>query len=104
MRRVLGALAGMVVGLLLTWLCLYVFSNVSVSTSSVSTGCGDAEHCSSSWWVGPAHLSLLLLPSLACTISGYRSVSNCWPKWRVIATFGSVAIATAGAAAVLYLA
>lgn len=103
MTRLLGALAGLVVGLGLTWLCLFVLSNADLPTSASTGGCADAEHCDSRWWIGPAHVALLLLPAMAFAWAGCVGAARRWTARRVLVTFGLLAVATAAAAVAMFV-
>lgn len=79
MRRAAASAAGFVFGVLLTWLCLYVFSNAAWRrTEGVPVGgCLDSGVCT--WWALPMFLGyLFLLPILFGVLNGVA-----WRRWPV---------------------
>lgn len=77
MRRAAASAAGFVFGLLLTWLCLYIFSNAAWQRAGGMSvgGCLDRGDCS--WWVAPLLLGyLFLLPILFGVLNGVA-----WKRW-----------------------
>ncbi|WP_414448573.1 hypothetical protein AB4851_04260 [Burkholderia sp. 22PA0099] len=78
-RAALGAL-GLSYGLLLTWLCLYLFSHVeSAPTKAVSAGCHEIDKCPVPWWVLPSMVAYFFGPSIAFML--LNAVS--WKRWSI---------------------
>jgi hypothetical protein len=79
LKRAAASVAGFAFGLLLTWLCLYVFSNAAWRHAGGPTtgGCIDRQDCS--WWVAPLLVGyVLLFPVLFGTLNGVA-----WRRWSV---------------------
>jgi len=79
MKRAAASTAGFVFGLLLTWLCLYIFSNaLGLRSSRVPTGgCLDKGDCA--WWVAPLLFCyVFMLPVLFGVLNGMA-----WQRWSL---------------------
>jgi len=101
-RRLSATLAGLLAGLALTWLCLYVLSHANLPSPTVASGCGDAEHCDGRWWTGPLMIAVLLMPAAAFACAGYLAASRRWSGRKVAAAFGLLASAMVLAVSALY--
>lgn len=77
MKRAAASTAGFAFGLLLTWICLYAFSNAPWLHGDRATmgGCLDRGDCS--WWVAPLLLGyVFLFPVLFGILNGMA-----WQRW-----------------------
>jgi len=104
MRRFLAAAGGLVSGLLLTWLSLYVLSHAHLPRIGLSlnrSGC-DVEHCGPEW-VLPAIAAFFLLPSIGFAVAGFRAVSRAWTLRKTAVVFGGLSVGTVLGFTVLYV-
>lgn len=104
MKRILAALGGLGLGLILTWLCFYVLSHADLPQSSTGSACSDAEHCDGRWWIGAANLGVLLFPSIVCATAGYLAVARAWSLRKVALVMAGLVAGTALFAAAIFLA
>ena len=101
MKRFLATLGGLAVGLIVTWLCLFLLSRTNLPHWGSGDGCNDVEHCGASWLVG-LMLLVFLAPSVIFAVAGYLSVARSWSAARAVKVFCSIAAGTALAALALY--
>jgi hypothetical protein len=93
MKRFLAAVGGFIVGLLLTWLCVYVLSHANLPSIGWRRGGCDVEHCGPAWML-PATLALILVPSLGFAVAGWCAVARAWPVKRTATVLGLLVIGT----------
>lgn len=95
MRRSIASLAGFFFGVILTWICLFTFNNISWSTSGRRAhSCVDAGDCS---WLGISMLIgyIFLFPLLFGVLNGVawrRWTIRKWLCWLLIFSFLTVTI------------
>lgn len=95
MKRAAFSLAGVVYGLFLTWLCLYIFSHIEWPQSDKpATGCHELGECPVPWW----SLALLFVDVLASPMLFGILNAVAWKRWSIYKWgwyFGGLTVATA---------
>src|SRR5262245_7406302 len=92
MNRFLASFAGFVVGLALTWVCLYALNHANLPHPKATSDC-DVEHCGP-WWALPAALVAYLLPSIGFAVAGYLAQARAWAIKKTVAVFGALVVGT----------
>ncbi|KQU73509.1 MULTISPECIES: hypothetical protein [unclassified Rhizobacter] len=93
MKSLVAAIGAFVVGLLLTWLCLYTLSHAHLPhLGQKRSGC-DVDHCGPSW-VAPATLVFLLLPAVGFAFTGYVAARRGWTVRKTGGIFAILIVAT----------
>lgn len=80
MKRIAAAVGGLVWGVMLAWLSLYMASHVEWPTPKAQAiGCRELEHCPHAWWIYPLLFLALLWPSLSlATVNALA-----WKRWTL---------------------
>jgi len=103
----LGTFLGLVIGLVLVWLCirgLNYYDSLHPS-NRVSQTCGDYEHCGGPWWVVPSALVAWLSPVIAFAWAGFAAAARQWSLRKQFAVGAAICAATfTGTAAMALLA
>lgn len=92
MKRIFAALLGLVVGLALTWFCLYALSHSDLQSRPAPSGC-DVEHCGP-WWLGPLILVACILPSIGFSVAAYFAQARSWSIQRTAIVFALLVVGT----------
>ncbi len=94
MKRLAVAVAGVVFGLFVSWLCLYSFSRIDWPVSNrPASGCHEIAHCPIYWWTYPLLIGTLIGPSLLLGLVNAAA----WKRWtlrRWSWTFGLLTLLT----------
>lgn len=78
MKRTGIAILGVIFGLFLTWLCLYVLSHIDWPPSNkVATGCHEIDKCPMPWWALPVIFTSVFGP--AVVFGALNAVA--WRRW-----------------------
>jgi hypothetical protein len=92
MKRFLAGLAGLAVGIALTWACLYILNHANLPQPKATSDC-DVEHCGP-WWALPLALAAYLLPSVGFAVAGYLAQARAWSMKKAAVVFGALILCT----------
>jgi hypothetical protein len=82
MRRGFNAIVGFAGGLVLTWACAFLLSQMASSAAGKVQGCGDIEHCGASWWWAAGRMAFYLGPAVLFSVVAYVGTGREWRNAR----------------------
>lgn len=88
MKRFLTVGSFVLLGLVVTWACLYAGSHIDWPKSTTPTsGCREIDHCDVPWWVSMLFVASLLGPAVVYGLVAFIGTGRQWASVRWFRSF-----------------